>query len=186
MTVQAGWTEQMKIYEFKTKMSPAARNWMVQLGKRVRTDWGRLAREFKNITILYDETALVFLYRLNLAAERADVKFRKSERRREQHIKRFIKNLTDMPLRSTLHRQRFYKVSGLEYVLKQQEEVIASGSYSTRSSPNRDIRAYNVTRGGMRSQNANRAYVPQDDENSDVELPTQMERDVDENDVALQ
>ncbi|OWY98854.1 hypothetical protein PHMEG_00030266, partial [Phytophthora megakarya] len=47
MTIQAGWTEQMKIYEFKTKMSPAARNWMGQLGKRVRTNWGRLAREFK-------------------------------------------------------------------------------------------------------------------------------------------
>ncbi|OWY97493.1 hypothetical protein PHMEG_00031960 [Phytophthora megakarya] len=46
MTIQAGWTDQMKIYEFKTMMSPAARNWMDQLGKRVRTNWGRLAREF--------------------------------------------------------------------------------------------------------------------------------------------
>ncbi|OWZ22532.1 hypothetical protein PHMEG_0002758 [Phytophthora megakarya] len=37
MTIQAGWTEQMRFYDFKTKMSPAARNWMGQLGKRVRT-----------------------------------------------------------------------------------------------------------------------------------------------------
>ncbi|OWZ00009.1 hypothetical protein PHMEG_00028889, partial [Phytophthora megakarya] len=110
MTIQAGWTEQMKIYEFKTKMSPAARNWMGQLGKRVRTNWGRLAREYKReycksrvsdsekyytMKQNKDETALVFLYRLNLAAERADVKFRKSEHR---HIKGFIKNLTDMSL----------------------------------------------------------------------------------------
>ncbi|OWY90188.1 hypothetical protein PHMEG_00041798 [Phytophthora megakarya] len=159
MTIQAGWTEQMKIYEFKTKMSTAARNWMGQLGKRVRTNWGRLAREFKReycksrvsdsekyytMKQYKDETALAFLYRLNLAAERADVKFRKSERRREQHIKRFIKNLTDMSLRSTLQSQRFYKVSDLEYVLKQQEEVNASGSYSIRSPPNRDFRADNV------------------------------------------
>ncbi|OWY96496.1 hypothetical protein PHMEG_00033225 [Phytophthora megakarya] len=103
-------------------MSPAARNWMSQLGKRVRTNWGRLAREFKReycksrvsdsekyyaMKQYKDETALAFLYRLNLAGERANVKFRKSERRREQHIKRFIKNLSDMSLRSTLQNQRF-------------------------------------------------------------------------------
>ncbi|OWY91933.1 hypothetical protein PHMEG_00039260, partial [Phytophthora megakarya] len=133
-----------------------------------------------------DETALAFLYRLNLAVERADVKLRKSECRREQHIKRFIKNLTDMSLRSTLQSQRFYKVSDLEYVLKQQEEVNASGSYSTRSPLNRDFRADNVARGGMRQRNSNRAYVAQDDEGADVEQPAQVEQDVDENDAAHQ
>ncbi|OWY95481.1 hypothetical protein PHMEG_00034505, partial [Phytophthora megakarya] len=90
MTIQAGWTEQMKIYEFKTKMSPAARNWMGQVSD---------SEKYYTMKQYKDETALAFLYRLNLAAERADVKFRKSERRREQHIKRFIKNLTDMSLR---------------------------------------------------------------------------------------
>ncbi|OWZ06770.1 hypothetical protein PHMEG_00020934 [Phytophthora megakarya] len=195
MTIQAGWTEQMKIYELKTKMSPAARNRMGQLGKRVSTNWGRLAREFmreycksrvsdpeKYYTMKQykDETALAFLYRLNLAAERTGVKLRKSERRRQQHIKRFIKNLTDMSLKSTLQSQRFYKVSDLEYVLKQQEEVNASGSYSTRSPPNRDFRADNVARGGMRQRNSNRAYVAQDDK------PTQVEHDEDEDDAAIQ
>ncbi|OWZ05898.1 hypothetical protein PHMEG_00021925 [Phytophthora megakarya] len=199
MTIQADWTDQMKIYEFKMKMSPAARNWMDQLGKRVRTNWGRLARGFKRkycksqVSEKYytmkqykDETALAFLYRLKLAAERADVKFRKSERRREQHIKRFIKNLTDMSLRSTLQSQRFYKVSDLEYVLKQQEEVNASGSYSTRSPPNRDFRADNVARGEMRQLNSNRAYVAQDDEDVDIEQSVQVEQDVDEDDAAIQ
>ncbi|OWY92043.1 hypothetical protein PHMEG_00039109 [Phytophthora megakarya] len=191
----------MKIYEFKTKMPPAARNWMGQLAKRVRTNWGRLAREFKReycksrvsdsekyytMKQYKDETALAFLYRLNLAAERADVKFRKSERRHEQHIKRFIKNLTGMSLRSTLRSQRFHKVSDLEYVLKQQEEVNASGSYSTRSPPNRDFRANNVARGGVRQRNSNRAYVAQDDEDADVEQPAQVEQDVGENDAAFQ
>ncbi|OWZ03018.1 LOW QUALITY PROTEIN: hypothetical protein PHMEG_00025321 [Phytophthora megakarya] len=189
MTIQAGWTEQMKIYEFKTKMSPAARNWMGQIGKRVRTNWGRLAREFKReycksrvsdsekyytMKQYKYETALAFLYRLNLAAERVDVKFRKSERRREQHIKRFIKNLTDMSLRSTLQKP------------EQQEEVNASGSYSTRSPPNRDFRADNVARGGMRQRNSNRAYVAQDDEGAGVEQPAQVEQDVGENDAAFQ
>ncbi|OWY95748.1 hypothetical protein PHMEG_00034170 [Phytophthora megakarya] len=116
MTIQAGWTDQMKIYEFKTKVSSAGRNWMGQVGKRVRTKWEHLAPEFKReycksrVEVLHDEavqdeTALAFLYRLNLAAEQADVKFRKSERRREQHIKRFFKNLTDMSLKSTLQSQ---------------------------------------------------------------------------------
>ncbi|OWZ02531.1 LOW QUALITY PROTEIN: hypothetical protein PHMEG_00025892 [Phytophthora megakarya] len=197
MTIQTGWTEQMKIYEFKTKMSPAARNWMGQLGKRVRTNWGRLAREFKReycksrvsdsekyytMKQYKDETALAFLYRLNLAAERADMKFRKSERRREQPIKRFIKNLTD----TGRHCKRFYKVSDLEYVLKQQEEVNASGSYSTRSPPNRDFRADNVARGGMRQRNSNRANVAQDDEGAAVEQPAQVKQDVGENDAAFQ
>ncbi|OWZ17566.1 hypothetical protein PHMEG_0008482 [Phytophthora megakarya] len=111
MTIQAGWTDKMKIYEFKTKLSPATRNRLDQLRRRVRTDCGRLAREFKReycksrvsdsekyytMKQYKAEAALAFLYHLNLAAERADVKFRKSERRCEQHIKRFIKNLTDM------------------------------------------------------------------------------------------
>ncbi|OWZ09780.1 hypothetical protein PHMEG_00017464 [Phytophthora megakarya] len=166
--------------DFDEKQSLTARrrwwekflNMTIQAGKRVRTNWGRLAREFKGeycksrvsdsnkyytMKEYKDETALAFLYRLNLAAERADVKFRKSERRREQHTKRFIKNLTDMSLRSTLQSQRFYKVSDLEYVLKQQEE-----------------------------RNSNRAYVAQDDEGADVEQPAQGEQDVGENDAAFQ
>ncbi|OWY93078.1 hypothetical protein PHMEG_00037655 [Phytophthora megakarya] len=189
-TIQAGWTEQMDIYEFKTKMSPAARNWMGQLGKRFKREYckSRVSDSEKYYTIKQykDEKAPVFLCRLNLAAERPDVKFRKSERRREQHIKRFIKNLTDLSLRSTLQSQRFYKVSDLEYVLKQQEELNASGRYSTRSSPNRNFRADNVARGGMRQQNSNRAYVAQDDEGADVEQPTQVEHDAGKNDAAFQ
>ncbi|OWZ03614.1 hypothetical protein PHMEG_00024624 [Phytophthora megakarya] len=157
----------------------------------VRTNWGRLARDFKReycksrvsdsekyytMKQYKDETALAFLYHLNLVAERADVKFRKSERRREQHIKRFIKNLTNMSLRSTMQSQRFYKVSDLEYVLKHQEAVNASGGYSTRSPPNRDFRADNVARGGMRQRNSNRAYVAQDDEGADVEQSARLNK----------
>ncbi|POM59753.1 hypothetical protein PHPALM_31471 [Phytophthora palmivora] len=81
-TVQGGWTDQMKVYELKTKMSPASEKYYTM-------------KQFK------DETALAFLYRLNLAAERADS-------------------------------QRFRKVSDLEYVLKQQEEVNPSGAHSAQ------------------------------------------------------
>ncbi|OWZ11827.1 hypothetical protein PHMEG_00015093 [Phytophthora megakarya] len=96
---------------------------MDQLEKRVRTDWGCLARDFNReygkfrvsdsekyhtMKRYKDETAWAFLYRLKWTAERADVHFRKSERRREQHIKRIIKNLTDVSLKSTLPSKMFY------------------------------------------------------------------------------
>ncbi|OWY95864.1 hypothetical protein PHMEG_00034017, partial [Phytophthora megakarya] len=153
-------------------MSPAARNWMAREFKR---DFGKSrvsdSEKYYTMKQYKDETALAFLYRLKLATGRAD---------------RFIKNLTDMSLRSTLQSQRFYKVSDLEYVLKQQEEVNASGSYSTRTPPNRDFQADNVARAGMRQRNSTRAYVAQDDEGADVEQIAQVEENVGENDAALQ
>ncbi|KUF84644.1 hypothetical protein AM588_10000733 [Phytophthora nicotianae] len=91
-----------------------------------------------------DETALAFLYRLNLAAERADLNFRKSSADRERHIKRFIKKLSDDQLKRTLESQRFRKVSDLEFVLKQQEEVRQKDGPPARQS--RDFRADNVPR----------------------------------------
>ncbi|POM59353.1 hypothetical protein PHPALM_31925 [Phytophthora palmivora] len=189
VTVQGGWTDQMKVYELKTKMSPAVRNWYGQLSKHVRSEWSRLSKEFKReycksrvsesekyytMKPFKDETALAFLYRLNLAAERADVRFRKSERRREQHIKRFIKNLT---LKTTLQSQRFRKVSDLEYVLNQHEEVNPSGVHSGRGAQPRDFRADNVARNGPRMNRPNRAYVAQDDEAQGFDTQVTFEDD---------
>ncbi|POM61731.1 hypothetical protein PHPALM_29215 [Phytophthora palmivora] len=174
----------MKVYELKTKMSPAVRNWYGQLSKHVRSEWSRLSKEFKReycksrvsesekyytMKQFKDETALAFLYHLNLAAERADVRFRKSERRREQHIKRFIKNLTDVTLKTTLQSQRFRKVSDLEYVLKQQEEVNPSGP--------RDFRADNVARNGLTMNRSNWAYIAQDDEAQGFDTQATFEND---------
>ncbi|OWZ06766.1 LOW QUALITY PROTEIN: hypothetical protein PHMEG_00020937 [Phytophthora megakarya] len=172
MTIQAGWTDQMKVYKFKTTSHPPPETGCVSLGnmcvwngdallENSSANISRVSASMKYYTLKQckDETDLAFLYRMNLAAERANVKFRKSERRREQHIKRFIKNLTNMSLKLTLQSQRFYQVSDLEYVLKQQEEVNLIGNYSTRSHPNRDFRADNVARGGMTQRNLNRAYV---------------------------
>ncbi|OWY96378.1 hypothetical protein PHMEG_00033365 [Phytophthora megakarya] len=137
--------------DFDEKQSLTARRrwWEKFLNMTIRAD----SEKYYRMIHYKDETALAFLSRLNLAPERADVKFRKSERRREQHIKGFIKNLTDMSLRSTLQSQRFYKVSDLE--------------------------AANVARGGVRQRDSNRVYVAQDDEGVDVEQSAQDEQDVD-------
>ncbi|KAE9018540.1 hypothetical protein PR002_g13074 [Phytophthora rubi] len=69
------------------------------------------------------EKALAFLYRLNLAEERAGVYFRKSSKKREQHLRQFVRNLSDESLKETLQSYRFKKVADLEYILKQREEL---------------------------------------------------------------
>jgi hypothetical protein len=158
MAVQGGWTNESKVYELKIKMSPAVRNWRGQLRKSVRSDWKRLEKAFKReyckskvddleryytMSQYKDETPLAFLYRLNLGAEHAGVRFRKSDRSRDQHVRRFLKNLHDDQLKLTLQTQRFRKVSDLEYVLKQQEEV-RDGGRQNRAPQARDFRADNV------------------------------------------
>ncbi|KAE9278579.1 hypothetical protein PR003_g28480 [Phytophthora rubi] len=102
LTVQGGWSDRTKVYELKLKMPPAVRNWRGQLSKRSRQDWTRLSKLFKReyfksklseaeryyaMTQRKGEKALAFLYRLNLAAERAGVYFRKSSKKREQHLR---------------------------------------------------------------------------------------------------
>jgi hypothetical protein len=107
---------------------------------------------------------LAFLYRLNLAAEQADIKIRGSDRQREQYIKRFMKTIADDQLRATLQSQRFRKVSDLEYVLKQQEEVRQSEGRPGRAPQVRDNLVDNAIRDRFRPKRQDRAYVAQGDE----------------------
>ncbi|OWY92097.1 hypothetical protein PHMEG_00039040 [Phytophthora megakarya] len=112
------------------------------------------------------ETPLDFLYRLNAAADRADIRYKKSERRREQHVKRFTHRLADSQLKSILKSQRFKSMDDLEYVLKQQEDDWdddRQGSSSTK----RDFRADNLHQGRLRTKYPGRAYVTQSGDESD-------------------
>ncbi|ETM30665.1 hypothetical protein L914_21660, partial [Phytophthora nicotianae] len=178
--IQAGgWSDEMKVYELKLKMPPAVRNWRGQLAPKDRRDWKRLFRLFRReyvksrmsereryytMSQYRDETALAFLYRLNLAAERADLNFRKSNVDQERHIKRFIKKLSDDQLKRTLESQRFRRVYDLEFVLKQQEEVRHKDGPPARQS--RDFRADNVVRDRYKPRRQDRAYVSQGGEDS--------------------
>ncbi|OWY92042.1 hypothetical protein PHMEG_00039112 [Phytophthora megakarya] len=65
------------------------------------------------------EPPLDFLHHLNAAADRAGIRYKKSERRREQHVKRCTHRLADSQLKSILKSQRFKSMDDLEYVLKQ-------------------------------------------------------------------
>ncbi|KAE8901619.1 hypothetical protein PF005_g19568 [Phytophthora fragariae] len=115
------------------------------------------------------EKALAFLYRLNLAAERAGVYFRKSSKKREQHLRQFVRNLSDESLKETLQSHRFKKVADLEYILKQREELRQEDSPPARVQQSRDFRADNVVRERFKPKRRDRAFVAQGDAELDSE-----------------
>ncbi|KAE8915351.1 hypothetical protein PF003_g5 [Phytophthora fragariae] len=184
LTVQGGWSDRTKVYELKLKMPPAVRNWRGQLSRRCRQDWTRLSKLFKReycksklseaeryytMTQRKGEKALAFLYRLNLAAERAGVYFRKSSKKREQHLRQFVRNLSDESLKETLQSHRFKKVADLEYILKQREELRQEDRPPARVQQTRDFRADNVVRDRFKPKRRDRAFVAQGDAELDSE-----------------
>ncbi|OWY97450.1 hypothetical protein PHMEG_00032013 [Phytophthora megakarya] len=146
MSVQGGWTSQVKIRELK--MPSAVRNWRGQLPKHVQSSWKSLSAEFRREYLKSrtseperyftmrqksSESTLDFFYRLNEAAVKAGIKYRKSKKEREEHIKRFLKNLKDSQLKVVLRTQRFKDLEDLVYVLKQDRDAVVDGYDSSSS-----------------------------------------------------
>jgi hypothetical protein len=75
-----------------------------------------------------------------------------------------MKTIADDQLRATLQSQRFRKVSDIEYVLKQQDEVRQSEGRPGRAPQVRDNRVDNAIRDRFRPKRQDRAYVAQGDE----------------------
>ncbi|OWY99150.1 LOW QUALITY PROTEIN: hypothetical protein PHMEG_00029902 [Phytophthora megakarya] len=166
MSVQGGWTSQAKIRELKMKMPSAVRNWRSQLPKH------NLSTEFRreylksstsepercfSMRQKSSESALDFFYRLNeAAADKAGINYRKSKKEREEHIKRFLKNLKDSQLKVGLRKQRFKDLEDLVYVLKQDRDAVVDG-YVRSSSQKRDFRADNIP--SSRHRPKGRAFV---------------------------
>ncbi|MBF6309142.1 hypothetical protein IU462_30205, partial [Nocardia farcinica] len=114
------------------KLSGAARDWFNQLPKHTQRDWKELASAFRKkyckarssyseryftMEMKNSESALDFFYRLNSAAGKAEIDFRKSSKRLEKHIRRFITKLRDTRLKASLQGQRFRSIADLEYAL---------------------------------------------------------------------
>ncbi|KAL3670058.1 hypothetical protein V7S43_004374, partial [Phytophthora oleae] len=93
------------------------------------------------------ETPLDFFYRLNSAAGKADVDFRKSSKRLEKHVLIFITKLKDARLKTSLQGQRFRNISDLEYALQQYEDAWRTGDHDMTVTRPRDFRADNIPRG---------------------------------------
>ncbi|EGZ27106.1 hypothetical protein PHYSODRAFT_400345, partial [Phytophthora sojae] len=136
ISVQGGWSDQTKVRELKMKLSPAARNWRGQLGKHVQSNWKRFVQEFRRKYLKLrtseseryytmrqktSETPMEFFYRLNEAAVKAGIKYRKSKKERKQHVKRFLKNLRDSQLKAILANQKDRSLDDLDGILEQQE-----------------------------------------------------------------
>ncbi|KAE9208682.1 hypothetical protein PF002_g19327 [Phytophthora fragariae] len=138
MSVQGGWTDKMKISELKMKMSSAVRNCRGQLSKHVQSNWRRLSGEIKckylkartseseryyTMRQKSSESAMEFFYRLNEAAVKAGIRYKKDS---AHHINRFIKNLRDQQLKAILRNTRFHNLDDLESVLQQDEDLDVS------------------------------------------------------------
>ncbi|POM66894.1 Hypothetical protein PHPALM_17174 [Phytophthora palmivora] len=163
MAAQGGWSTKMRTQELKLKLSGAARDWFNQLPKHIQRDWKELASAFRKKYCKARSSALDFFYRLNSAAGKADIDFRKSSKRLEKHIRRFITKLRDTRLKTSLQGQRFRNIADFEYALEQDEEV---WSRSDRDAPPprvRDFRADNIPQGRFKSKRTGRAYVTRGD-----------------------
>ncbi|EGZ07179.1 hypothetical protein PHYSODRAFT_262684 [Phytophthora sojae] len=154
VAAQGGWSTKMRIQELKLKLSGAARDWFNQLPKHTQRDWKELASAFRKnyckarssyseryftMEMKNSESALDFFYRLNSAAGKADIDFRKSSKRLEKHIRRFITKLRDTRLKTSLQGQRFRSIADLEYALEQDEDV---WSRSDHDAPPPRVRAF--------------------------------------------
>jgi hypothetical protein len=47
--VQGGWTDEVKIYEMKLKLSGPVRNWRANLDPKIRRKWKSLLKEFREM-----------------------------------------------------------------------------------------------------------------------------------------
>ncbi|KAE8977916.1 hypothetical protein PR003_g25840 [Phytophthora rubi] len=92
-----------------------------------------------------DEKALAFLHCLNIAAEGTGVDFRMYSRRRHQHVRQFVKNLSDDQLKLAFRGHCFKKVADLEYILKQRE-LCREDDSPIRAPRSCEIQAGNVVR----------------------------------------
>ncbi|POM80181.1 Hypothetical protein PHPALM_2015 [Phytophthora palmivora] len=184
MASQGGWSTKTRIQELQLKLPVSARDWFNQLPKSVSRDWKELSSEFKKryckarssyseryftMAMKDSETPLEFFYRLNSAAGKADIDFRKSSKRLGKHVLRFITKRKDAHLKTSLQGQIFRRISDLEYALQQDEDVWRTGDQEMTTTKPRDFRADNIPRGQFKPKIINRTYVARhlDSEDSD-------------------
>jgi len=188
LVVQGGWTDEVKIYEMKLKLSGPVRNWRANLDPKISRKWKPFLKEFREMyckaktsgseryyTMIQkkSESPLEFYYRLNKVADKAGIKFDSSTKQRERHLKVFIKKLTDSRLRTTLQGQRLHRLSDVEYVRKQHEEMNQDDDTDTPAS-RRDFRADNVARDLFRPKRSGRAYTVQEESDPEDEDEKQV------------
>ncbi|OWY95765.1 hypothetical protein PHMEG_00034149 [Phytophthora megakarya] len=135
MPVQGGWTNQVKIRELKKKMPSALENLTAEFRREYLKSRTSEPERYFTVRQKSSDSALDFFYRLNEAAVKAGIKYYKSKKEREEHIKRFLKNLKDY---------------------QQDRDAVVDG-YDSSSSQKRDFRADNIL--SSRHRPKGRAFV---------------------------
>ncbi|KAG6579759.1 Amino acid/auxin permease protein [Phytophthora cinnamomi] len=90
-----------------------------------------------------DESALTFLYRLYIAAERADVDARRTSNQRKEHVLQFIWKRKDDQPKPPFVIHRIKTVADLEYILKHRV-----GLHGSDNAP-----SWGITTGAFRPHN---------------------------------
>ncbi|EGZ10492.1 hypothetical protein PHYSODRAFT_337304 [Phytophthora sojae] len=182
--------------EFDTKASLRERVhwWEIFANMAAQGGWTKYRKARSSYSERYftmemknSESALGFFYRLNSAAGKADIDFRKSSKCLEKHIRRLITKLRGTRLKTSLQGQRFRSIANLEYALEQDEDVWSRSDHDAppprvrdfraappprvrdfRAAPPprvRDFRADNIPQGRFKPKRAGRAYS---DENPEI------------------
>ncbi|OWZ04067.1 hypothetical protein PHMEG_00024097 [Phytophthora megakarya] len=176
MAAQGSWPDKMKIRQFRSRMPATIRDWYAQLPKSTRHNWKLLSTKFKKLycrttgsyaeryfttKMRSSETALQFFYRLNAAAVKAEIPFQTSSKRRKLHLRRFVKKLKDVQLKTALEGHQFQSISEVERVLRRHEDVWREDGYEMPPTRTRDARADNLPRGGLKPRRPGHAFLTQ-------------------------
>ncbi|OWY92072.1 hypothetical protein PHMEG_00039073 [Phytophthora megakarya] len=166
----------MKIRQFRSRVPVTIRDWYAQLPNSTHHNWKLLSTKFKKlyccttgsyaeryftIKMRSSETALQFFYRLNTAAVKAEIPFQTSSKRRELHLRGFVKKLKDVQLKTALEGHQFQSISEVERVLRRHEDVWRKDGCETPPTRTRDDRADNLPRGGLKPWRPGHAFLTQ-------------------------
>ncbi|OWY97531.1 hypothetical protein PHMEG_00031920 [Phytophthora megakarya] len=134
---------------------------------------GPYAERYFTMKMKSSETALQFFYRLNARAVKAEIPFQTSSKRRELHLRRFVKKLKDVQLKTALEGHQFQSISEVERVLRRHEDVWTEDGYETPPTRTRDARADNVPRGGhaFLTQNVDSGTAPIVEKHVQFQIP---------------
>lgn len=129
-------TKKQKMATFALYLGKAARNWYRQLDDRIKKSWPRTLDAFKvswceaaenhgrkyyNMRQDADESALNYLYRLNVAAKQIGLDYLSDESELEEHLDVFCDSLIDKEFADKLRVKEFSSVERLEKWLKKWE-----------------------------------------------------------------
>ncbi|OWZ03783.1 hypothetical protein PHMEG_00024428 [Phytophthora megakarya] len=162
LAVMGRWSDHVKVYYCKLKLSSAVRDWPFReeycKAKTLDSEYYYTTFQRKS------ETPREFYYRLNKIAGKADIDVKSTDIARDRHLKVFIKKLKDTQLRSALQGQRVRSLKDLKHILMQHEEIWWSDDREAHPPKGNDRKAEGAFGNRQRQKNHSRVYTVNEDE----------------------